>query len=161
MWRARRPWSEKHHSAGVRYAADSVIPARDELSGLRRRVNALEESVQKLSTLRQPTSPPAVAPTPQARSWSADLASLEGNSSFRKQAILTADIAQIKLQRHHHSPEVEERLADLQNSLQCRNVQGDLNPVRAQDVLSLKEKLPPSDFVVSLLQAATRTCSHH
>ena len=67
----------------------------------------------------------------------------------------------MKLQRHHHSPEVEERLADLQNSLQCRNAQGDLNPVRAQDVLSLKEKLPPSDFVVSLLQAATRTCSHH
>ncbi|KAH7141811.1 hypothetical protein EDB81DRAFT_899110, partial [Dactylonectria macrodidyma] len=133
-----------------------AMPIRDEggLNSLHDRVTALEQHVKRLSGNENNTSDVTVL-TPQQSPGSVDLSSLEGESSFRKQALLAADMTEFVSLASGGSPQVTDKLSDLRKLLESKVSK---EPPQAQDrnqnhsIDSLQRKMPPAEFVIRLLR---------
>ncbi|RTE84707.1 hypothetical protein BHE90_000774 [Fusarium euwallaceae] len=146
------------------------VPEKDQessIESLRKRVTALEQQLSSLSSGRHDQVPeattstvlsPIVAqPTPQQSPCHIDLASLEGDSSFRKQALLATDITEFRSLAGIGSPQVVDKISGLRKLLERKASDGDASQPREwkpSSSIALQENLPPADFVIRLLRAA-------
>ncbi|KAJ3467794.1 hypothetical protein MRS44_005358 [Fusarium solani] len=93
-----------------------------------------------------------------------DLASLEGESSFRRQALLAVNITEVVSLAGGGSPKVVDKLSDLRKLLEDKPSP---EPSHTQDkkdtgeVAFLQCEMPPADFVVRLLRAPKGSDLNH
>ncbi|RSL52221.1 hypothetical protein CEP54_011019 [Fusarium duplospermum] len=161
---------ESTKDATRRSANARSVPEKDQessIESLRKRVTALEQQLSKLSSGRNTQAPEAttstvlspivVQPTPQQSPCHIDLASLEGDSSFRKQALLATDITEFGSLAGIGSPQVVDKISGLRKLLERKT--SDLDSPQPREWkqsagVALQENLPPADFVIRLLRAA-------
>ncbi|KAJ3537138.1 hypothetical protein NM208_g6436 [Fusarium decemcellulare] len=141
------------------------VPDKDpeSIESLRKRVATLEDRLNALSPSRDaealdiPTSASAAQSTTQQSPCSVDLTSLEGDSSFRKQALLATDITEFGSLAAIGSPQVVEKISGLRRLLQGKASDEDASQPRVREEpasIALQRNMPPSDFVIRLLRAA-------
>ncbi|KAI8664352.1 Zn(2)-C6 fungal-type domain-containing protein [Fusarium keratoplasticum] len=145
------------------------VPERDQdsIESLRKRVTALEQQLNSLSSDRNTQvseaattstvlSPTLAQLTPQPSPCHIDLASLEGDSSFRKQALLATDITEFGSLAGIGSPQVVDKISGLRKLLERKASDGDTPQCREwkpSTSITLQGNLPPADFVIRLLRA--------
>ncbi|KAJ3460344.1 hypothetical protein MRS44_011211 [Fusarium solani] len=144
------------------------VPEKDQdsIESLRKRVTALEQQLNSLSSDRNTQvsevatstvlSPTLAQLTPQPSPCHIDLASLEGDSSFRKQALLATDITEFGSLAGIGSPQVVDKISGLRKLLERKTSDGDTPQCREwkpSTSITLQGNLPPADFVIRLLRA--------
>ncbi|KAM5378116.1 hypothetical protein ACJZ2D_004574 [Fusarium nematophilum] len=139
-------------------ARRAVNHPRDEsgdsgLEVLQKRVAALEQLV-KASSDSQVKAADSIALARHPSPCSVDLASLEGDSSFRKQTQLATDITEYVSLAGIGSPQVLDKLSGLRKLLEGKpNALKSPGWNQEQTPASLHAKMPPSEFVIRLLRA--------
>lgn len=139
---------------------------QDSIESLRKRVTALEQQLSSLSAGLDSQVPeaatstvlsPALAQlTPQPSPCHIDLASLEGDSSFRKQALLATNITEFGSLAGIGSPQVVDKISGLRKLLERKTSEGDTPQCREwkpSTSMTFQGNLPPADFVIRLLRA--------
>lgn len=138
----------------------------DSIESLRKRVTALEQQLSSLSSGLDSQVPEAATSTvlsqtvaqltPQHSPCHIDLASLEGDSSFRKQTLLATDITEFGSLAGIGSPQVVDKISGLRKLLERKTSDGDTPQCREwkpSTSITLQRNLPPADFVIRLLRA--------
>lgn len=140
------------------------LDSADEIRDLRQTVDRLEQTVKDLTQASRADYCSAIQEQQHTYSPTAiDLASLKGDSSFRRQALLAVKITQVATITGAQSPCIIDTLSNLQQRLESCSPREEESPPglnHQQGVAALRTRLPPADFVINLLQAVKGMLTH-
>lgn len=143
---------------------ESRSDSADEIRDLRQTVDRLEQTVKDLTQVSRTDCCSAIQEQQYTYSPTAiDLASLEGDSSFRRQALLAVEITQVATIAGAQSPCIVDTLSNLQQRLESCSPREEESPPglnHQQGVAALRTRLPPADFVITLLRAVKGMLAH-